>query len=242
MATRSKITLTTGERRLLVLVGLVVFILLNMWLVWPHAGDWKKFKLALKSAKNELEHKRQVVARLPELQTKVKEYEKLNPGLESHSLELLRTIQTKATLAKINITSYSPARTVTNEFFVEQLQTITVQGREPQIIEFLYQLGLSEALLRVRGLSLRPDATRQYLVGNITIAASYPRQSPETTVQPLTQRAFQKPSSPTHISATQSLSRAPIHLAQSNAPIAAPNPRSITNSTIITNQNLPKPR
>lgn len=177
MATRaSKLNLTVAERRLVVLVGLIVFVLLNAWLVWPHAGDMARLRTRLEKARQTLKERQAVVARLPEVQAKIKEYEKSNPGsVESQSIELLRTIQAKAGLARVSITSYSPARTVTNEFFIEQHQTIDVQGREDRIIDFLYQVGQAEGLIRVRGLSLRPDPRRQYLTGRITLAASYPR-------------------------------------------------------------------
>lgn len=180
----SRLNLTVAERRLVVLVGLIVFVLLNAWFVWPHAGDLARLRARLNAARQTLNERQAVVARLPEVQAKIKEYEKLNPGsVESHSIELLRTIQAKAGLARVSITSYSPARTVTNEFFIEQHQTIDVQGREDRIIDFLYQVGQAEGLIRVRGLSLRPDPKRQYLTGRITLAASYPRL-PSTGSQP----------------------------------------------------------
>ena len=33
------------ERRLVVFVGIVFFVVLNIWLVWPHFGDWTKVSM-----------------------------------------------------------------------------------------------------------------------------------------------------------------------------------------------------
>jgi hypothetical protein len=43
-------------------------------------------------------------------------------------------------------------------------------------VDFLYKLGDGNSLIRVRSLSLRPDAPRQNLGGNITLIASYQKK------------------------------------------------------------------
>ena len=39
-----KLNLRPGERRLVIIVAIVVFILLNAFFVWPHFGDWGKLQ------------------------------------------------------------------------------------------------------------------------------------------------------------------------------------------------------
>jgi len=40
----AKLNLQPQERRLVVAIGLVVFIVINFLFIWPHFGDWKKLK------------------------------------------------------------------------------------------------------------------------------------------------------------------------------------------------------
>ena len=110
--------------------------------------------------------------------------------------------------ARSGVTSLSVGRiqTSTNQFFMKQAQTRNVQGGEQQIVDFLYNLGSGNSLIRVRDLSLHPDPqTRQQLAATIKLIASY-QKNPTS-----------KPAS------TPSRSAAP-KLASSPAPSSAQNP------------------
>ena len=39
-----KLNLRPQERRLVVIVGLIIFVLLNMWFVWPYFDDWGRVR------------------------------------------------------------------------------------------------------------------------------------------------------------------------------------------------------
>jgi hypothetical protein len=56
---------------------------------------------------------------------------------------------------------------------MEQIQTITVASGEKELVDFLYNLGSGDSLVRVRDLSIRPDPPRQQLQANITLIASF---------------------------------------------------------------------
>ena len=44
-AAASKLNLRPQERRLIVLVAIVLFVVLNVWLVWPLFGDWGRYQM-----------------------------------------------------------------------------------------------------------------------------------------------------------------------------------------------------
>ena len=45
-------------------------------------------------------------------------------------------------------------------------------------MDFLYGLSAGSSLIRVRSMSLQPDQPRMRLMGNMTLVASYQRQTP----------------------------------------------------------------
>jgi len=59
-------------------------------------------------------------------------------------------------------------------------------------VDFLYNLGSGNSLIRVRDLSLRPDPPRQQLSGNVKLVASYqknPSKKPAPAAKPPTANA-----------------------------------------------------
>ena len=181
-----RLNLRPNERRLVVFVAVVVFAVLNLWLVWPHFGDWRRTQNRLNKAQRTLETYQKVVKQLPEYEGRVRSFEKDNPvaAKDDQSIELIRVIQSKAGQSSVNIISTSRATTKTNDFFVEQMQVISVLAREEQLVNFLFNLGMGESMIRVRELSLRPDASRQQLSSNVKLVASYQRK-PMTPAKPV---------------------------------------------------------
>jgi hypothetical protein len=93
------------------------------------------------------------------------------------------------------IINNSRANSRTNESFVEQTQQISVQSGEPQLVNFLYNLGNGNSMIRVKDLSLRPEANRMSLGGTITLVASYQRNlaAKPTTTAAVTTKPAAKP-------------------------------------------------
>jgi hypothetical protein len=54
------------------------------------------------------------------------------------------------------MSSIGPGSVKTNEFFEEHSTTITVQSQEPQLVNFLYNMGMDPAMIRVAKLDLQP--------------------------------------------------------------------------------------
>lgn len=172
-----KLNLRPQERRLLVAVAAVVFVVLNIWLVWPHFTDWGQVKTKLKEAQKKLETYQAEKNRIPEYEARVKSLvgdEAVVPP-EDQAVQLLRLVQSQAVQSGVVIINNSRANSRTNESFVEQTQQISVQSGEKQLVNFLYNLGAGNSMIRVRDLSLRPEANRMSLGGTITLVASYQR-------------------------------------------------------------------
>lgn len=170
--------LGSTERRFVVAVMLVVFMALNAWLVWPRFGDWKKNQASIEKARRNLKVFEDKIALVPELERKIKQLESEGASVpaEDQSSDFLRTITSQATASGVNILSSTRQPPRTNQFFLELAQALTVAAGEEQLVDYLYRLGAGNSLVRVRGLSLGPDAPRQTLKVNVTLVGSYQKK------------------------------------------------------------------
>lgn len=167
--------LNSTERRFLVGVGLVLFIVVNLFWIWPHFSDWGNLKMRLGIAQRKLRTYRTTIAQDEKLKPTVHKMEGEGPGVppEDQAIQFLRTIQAQAGQCGVGFIGNSRPTTQTNDFFLEQVQTVTVQATEKQLVNFLYNLGSGNSLIRVRALSLRPDPSHTRLNAYITLVASY---------------------------------------------------------------------
>jgi Tfp pilus assembly protein PilO len=179
------------ERRLVVGVAVVVLIVLNWAFIWPHFSDWSNYQKRLDNANATLAKYRAAVAQIPDLQTQLKKYESEGEVVapEDTSINLMRTIQAQAAACGFGIQSFSRSLMNTNQFFVEQVQNITVLAPEEQLVDFLYRLGSGSSLIRVRDLSLQPDVPHQRLSADIQLVASYQKNLPATAAKNATATA-----------------------------------------------------
>ena len=169
------------ERRLVVGVGAVLFIVLNLVFVWPHFSARGKALEDLDGARRKLARFQKEVAEMPQVQKKMRALESAAEPVpeEDQGTEFLGAIQRQASQSGVQITGSSRMTTRTNnQFFLERSQTVTFASPEPQLIDFLYNIGTGSSMTRVRDLSLRPDAPRQRLTGNVKLVASYQKKPP----------------------------------------------------------------
>jgi hypothetical protein len=168
------------ERRLVIGVAVVVFLVLNAWQVWPHFSDWGNLRGRLDEASRKLTLYQTATAQIPKLQAQVDTFESQGEVVapEDQGINLMRTIQTQASASGVGIQNYSRQTTHTNDaFFVEQVQNITVLATEAQLVDFLYRLGSGASMIRVRDLDLQPDNPHYHLAANIRLVASYQKNS-----------------------------------------------------------------
>jgi Tfp pilus assembly protein PilO len=79
----------------------------------------------------------------------------------------------------VNITSTSKQTVRTNQFFLELAEQVSVEAGEAQLVDFLFNLGSGNSLIRVRDLALHPNPPRQALSGNVKLVASYQKNPPK---------------------------------------------------------------
>lgn len=168
------------ERRFVVGVGVVVFIVLNLVFVWPHFSDWGDVTFRLNKAKGTLDKFDKEISRMDAYKKELRTLESQGASVpqENQAIEFLRNVQSQAALSHVrllsNVAQNSPS---TNQFFFEKVQAVTVQAGEKELVDFLYKLCAGESMIRVRDLSLHPDGTRQQLNASIRLVASYQKNT-----------------------------------------------------------------
>jgi len=169
------------ERRLVVGGFVVLIVVLNWWFVWPHFSDWSHLQRRLDDARHKLELYQNTIAKTSSYEAQVKSLEKQGEFVapEDQAINFMRTIQSQSAASGVGVVNYSRSITRTNEFFVELTQNINVIATDQQLVDFLYKLGSSASMIRVRDLELQPDPAHQHLNANIRLVASY--QKMETT-------------------------------------------------------------
>ena len=190
-----KLNLRPFERRLVVAVLVLLFLVVNIVWVWPHFKDWSETKYRLEDARAALTTYEAAIAQKDDYQKKIKEFESEGAAAvapDDQANQFLRTVQNQAAVSGVSIMSISRQTTATNVFFLEQRQTFTVQAGEDQLVDFLYQLGSGDSIIRARGLSLRPNAPRMQLSGNLDLVASY-QKNPVAKPAPATKTSAPTP-------------------------------------------------
>ena len=205
-----RLNLRPAERRLVVGVAVVLFIVLNAILVWPHFSltfhpnsvlflrvhfkDWDQMQTRFSDAQQKLAAYQAQVHQTDDYKKRVQTLEgSSGAGLaEDQDIQLLRTIQMHAVESGVKIIQTPRPTTQTNEFFLEQVQSLSVQAGEEQLVNFLHNLGSGNSMVRVRELSLRPDPPRLQLAGTIRLVASFPRKSGVRSATPAEKTATAK--------------------------------------------------
>jgi Tfp pilus assembly protein PilO len=166
------------ERRLAVGGLVVVIVVLNWVFVWPHFSDWGNLRRRLNDAQSKLQRYETVRAQLPVLEKEMKTFEGQGESVlpDDQAINFIRTIQTQAADSGVGINSTSRQMSRTNEFFIEQVQNITVTATDEQLVDFLYKLGSGASMIRVRDLELQADNAHQHLNAKIRLVASYQKK------------------------------------------------------------------
>lgn len=174
--------LNSTERRFVVGVAVVFFLVINIVWVWPHFGDWSETQGRMKAAKLRLGTFQTGTNMIPELKKQTDKY--LGAGQivqeENQGLDFARLVQNQMVSFGIipQQTSLRRDSGPTNSFFVEQVETMTLDATEKQLVDFLYSLGASSnSLIRVKALSVQPDPSHQRLAARLTLVASYQKKA-----------------------------------------------------------------
>jgi len=181
--------LNPTERRFVVGVIVLFFIVINLVWVWPHFSDWGETKTRMNTAREKLALFDAGLAKVPGLRREIEKFQRQGEVVpqDDQAVRFVRTIQSEASRSGVIPSSMSPQRqTGTNAFFMEQNETVTLQCQEKQLVDFLYNLGAGNSLIRVKVLSVQPDQSHQQLTTRVTLIASYQKKAtaPRTATPP----------------------------------------------------------
>ena len=181
-----KLNLSPQERRLVVIVSIIVFVVLNIWLVLPYFGQLGKTQQRTADAKVQIRKYNAEIQKRSAYEKQVKELEGQGNYIptEEQATALQREVTQQAVLSGVQVQTIVPAGrqsgTRTNTFFEEQAVNLNVQNTgEKELVDFLFSLGAQNTLIRVKNMILRPELpSRMKLGGQITLAKSFQRKPP----------------------------------------------------------------
>jgi|SRR5437867_1329922 len=180
-----KLNLRPQERRWVVMAVAALVVVLHFWFVQPYFKEWAQTKRALEKARNTLAAYRSTVARTNEYEVKLRELEgQQGTGVLAEEQVrgnlLIERIRAQAFQSKVSyshITIPKSAASKTNEFFEEQTLDF---GLNPtgakELVDFLVAIGNSDLMVRVKELSLAPDAGPYKLTGSLKLVASFQKK------------------------------------------------------------------
>ena len=170
------------ERRLLVGVLVALFLVINLVFVWPHFGDLDDLARRRQTADHKLQLYQKAIAMADTYDKLVKKFESQGESVapEDQANNFLSLINAQSAQSGVGVVTTSRQLTHTNEFFVEQIENITVTATDAQLVDFLYKLGSGDSMIRVSGLELQLANPPEKLNGNIKLVASYQKTAPKT--------------------------------------------------------------
>jgi Tfp pilus assembly protein PilO len=177
-----KLNLRPQERRVVVVVMVLVFIVLNWMFVRPLFGQFGE-------AQNELAKEERTLKKYRDEIAKEKSYRALEAKLKSEGsdvlteeLQLQRIVEQHATAAGFSPGRYAPGVRLssgrTNQFFEDQGLTIDFNTFSTNLVEFLVSMASGNSMIRVQEMNLKPDPSGTRLSGSLLFIASYQRKAP----------------------------------------------------------------
>jgi hypothetical protein len=189
------LNLRPQELRLVVFVLALLFLLLNMWLVWPHFKDWRRYQVDLEKARRTFIEYQAEIAKGTNYQQQLEEHEGVSAVIpeESHAVNLNQTVMAQAMQKQVRFSGVNvrtSTSTKTNAFFDEAIVDF---GLNPtgvkELVSYLVALGAEDSMIRVQEMTLRPDQSKTKLMGRLVLVASYQKKPaapppPATTPAP----------------------------------------------------------
>ncbi len=182
-----KLNLRPQERRLVVIVSLVVFVLLNMWFVFPFFGEWGKVQNDLRKDANTLEKYGNEISKRAQYERKQRDLEETGSEMLNSETDFQRIVSSQAANAGVYVSDLRTGAggaigSKTNQFFQEQSISIQFSSGGKEIVDFLVGLAAQNAMIRVREMNLRPDSpvSPTKIVGNIVFVGNYARPQTNT--------------------------------------------------------------
>lgn len=190
-----RLKLTPAERRLVVVIAAVVFVVVNYWLVWPRFGDFQALSHDIEELEKKQRRYKLEIDNQPKYALQLKKLQAAGSVLPAGEERIqfrsdMERLAREVGLAVPRWGEVLPERgvgTTTNAFFESISLTMSqVSGGEDQFVEFLHRVGSSNSTIRVKELTLTPgnyDSRAQgktNLVCTMKLVASVQKALPKT--------------------------------------------------------------
>jgi hypothetical protein len=188
-----QLNLTPQERRIVVGLAVIVFIVLNILMVIPHFKDLRRVKAQLADARDTIVKWNREIVKDQEpnngYKVQLDQLQRQQGGaIGDKQVQLQRTVSDQAMKTGVNVSEIKPVtamNTQSNAFYEEQSVRINFECMEAPLINFLVNVGNDPAMIRVRELQLHTaDANRYRLKGEAILSANYERQQPKPAPAP----------------------------------------------------------
>jgi hypothetical protein len=181
-----QLNLTPQERRIVVVIFLVVIVVLNYLFVWPRFGDWSSLNKQRLDMLDKIARYNNVIKQDYAPNGTKKQVDELikreGSSVMEHSvdpqIQFQNTIRAQERKTGVFVKSVNPGSVKTDEFFEEQSASIALECQEPQLVGFLYHMGMDPAMIRVAVLNLKTDPNRYRLTATLTLTANYAKKPP----------------------------------------------------------------
>lgn len=189
-----RLKLTPSERRLVVVIMAVVFVVLNYWIIWPRFGDYQALSTEIQELQRKRDTYQREVDRRPTYEVMLRKLQAAGSVLPAGEEKIAFRSDIERLAREIGLTvprwgevvAERPAAGTTNAFFESiALPMNQVFGAEDQIVEFLHRVGASNSTVRVKELSLAPGnfdsraGGKTNLVAVIRLVASVQKAAPK---------------------------------------------------------------
>jgi len=179
--------LTPAERRLVVFVGIAVFIVINIWFIIPEFGKFGRLNIKRQNAQKQIQDYQIEIQKKSFYERQIRSLSSQGGEIASEeaALRLAQEVDSQATLSGVTLNSISPVNRggsggKTNAFFEEASVTVNMANTgEKEFIDFLYRLAQNDLLIRAKSMNISPDIPgRTRLQGSVTLVKSYQRKPP----------------------------------------------------------------
>ena len=182
----TSLNLSTQERRIIVVTGAVLFLLINFWLVWPRFKDWKKVQDGMASTLATLTAYQAELAKVNDNQARLKKLETAGSQVlpEDQANRLIADVQSQSVKSRLSAAGIRPlgrgagSNVNTNRFFEEQTVEVGINPTaDKDLVDFLVSIGTGASMIRVKDMQLRPDISQFKLQGKIQLVASFQKKT-----------------------------------------------------------------
>jgi Tfp pilus assembly protein PilO len=184
-----QLNLRPQEKRIIFVIGVIVFVVLYVVMVLPHFSDWGRLKRDLEKTRKEYRDQTNEIGRDADVTNgyrkqlaKLEREQKGGISQFDPALQLQMAVNAQAPKCGVEIFTSTPGsgkEAEANQFFDERTLSLSFEAGESNLVSFLYNIGNDSSMVRVQQLQLGPaDAQRYKLKGSMLLAANYEKRPP----------------------------------------------------------------